>query len=288
MLELMNAHQLAAFGEADYTADDVRTWLTTPYVEVERDIRVLERDGRLIGYVDADPTRDEPPLWWCDLKIDPDVDAGEVVAELVGWLDERAGEGRLRIWTSADDVRIVGSLVELGFEPVRHSYRMEIDFDGPLREPSWPDAVTVRAATADDHPTVYGAVVEVWQDTNDPIDETFEEWAHWHVERDSYDPGLWFLAISGDELAGFSICRTDPVDPQAGYVSLLGVRRAWRRQGLGEALLLRSFDAFRERGLTRGTLGVDASSVTGATRLYERAGMRVYRDTVFFERPVRQ
>ena len=94
--------------------------------------------------------------------------------------------------------------------------------------------------------------------------------------------------MAGDELAGFSICRSDPVDPQAGYVNLLGVRRAWRRQGLGEALLLRSFEAFRQRGLTRGTLGVDASSVTGATRLYERAGMRVYRDTVFLERAVRE
>ena len=146
----------------------------------------------------------------------------------------------------------------------------------------------MRTATADDQRSVYDAVTEVWQDTNDPIDETFEEWAHWHVERDSYDPSLWFLAMAGEELAGFSICRSDPVDPQAGYVNLLGVRRAWRRQGLGEALLLRSFDAFRQRGLTRGTLGVDASSVTGATRLYERAGMRVYRDTVFLERAVRE
>jgi ribosomal protein S18 acetylase RimI-like enzyme len=94
--------------------------------------------------------------------------------------------------------------------------------------------------------------------------------------------------MAGDELAGFSICRSDPVDPQAGHVNLLGVRRAWRRQGLGEALLLRSFEAFRQRGLTRGTLGVDASSPTGATRLYERAGMRVYRDTVFLERPVQE
>ena len=139
-----------------------------------------------------------------------------------------------------------------------------------------------------DHRLLFDAFIEVWQDTNDPIDETFEEWAHWHVERDSYDPTLWFLAVAGDELAGFSLCRTDPVDPNAGYVSLLGVRRPWRRQGLGEALLLHSFTAFRERGLTRGTLGVDASSVTGATRLYERAGMRVYRDTVFLERAVRE
>ena len=288
MLELMNAHQLAAFGEADYTADDLRTWLTTPYVEVDRDLRVLERDGRLIGYVDADPTRDDPPLWWCDVKVHPDADAGEVVAELVAWLDERAVEGRLRVWTSEDDVRIVSAFDALGFEQIRHSYRMEIDLDDELRRPTWPAGISVRTAAADDHRLLFDAFIEVWQDTNDPIDETFEEWAHWHVERDSYDPTLWFLAVAGDELAGFSLCRTDPVDPNAGYISLLGVRRPWRRQGLGEALLLRSFAAFRERGLTRGTLGVDSSSVTGATRLYERAGMRVYRDTVFLERAVRE
>ena len=222
MLELMNAHQLAAFGEADYTADDLRTWLTTPYVVIERDIRVLERDGRLIGYADADPTREEPPIWWCDVKVDPDVDAGAVVGELVAWLEERAVEGRLRVWTSEDDARIVGAFAALGFEPVRHSYRMEIDLGDEPREPAWPSEITVRTATAEDHRSVYDAVVEVWRDTNDPIDDTFEEWAHWHVERDSYDPALWFLAVSGEELAGFSICRPDPVDPEAGYVSLLG------------------------------------------------------------------
>ena len=144
MLELMNAHQLAAFGEADDTAEDLRTWLTTPYVVVERDIRVLERDGRLIGYADVDATRDEPPLWWCDVKVAPDVDAGEVVAELVAWLEERAVEGRLRVWTSEDDARIVDAFDALGFEPVRHSYRMEIDLDDELREPAWPAEIAVR------------------------------------------------------------------------------------------------------------------------------------------------
>ena len=139
----------------------------------------------------------------------------------------------------------------------------------------------------DEHQLVYDAVFEVWQDTSDPMDETFDEWAHWMIRSDSFDPSLWFLAFAGDELAGFSLCRQDATDPNAGYVGTLGVRRPWRKQGLGEALLLHSFEAFRERGWTRGTLGVDASSPTGATRLYERAGMRVYRDTAFFERPVR-
>jgi mycothiol synthase len=107
------------------------------------------------------------------------------------------------------------------------------------------------------------------------------------TRAETFDPALWFLALAGDELAGFSICRQDINDPAAGHVELLGVRRPWRRQGLGEALLLHSFQAFRALGWTRGTLGVDASSPTGATRLYERAGMRVYRDTLFLERPRR-
>ncbi|MHB1244670.1 MAG: GNAT family N-acetyltransferase, partial [Gaiellaceae bacterium] len=187
MLELMNAHQLAAFGEADYTADDLRTWLTTPYVDVERDIRVLERDGRLIAYADADPTRDDPPLWWCDVKVAPGADAAEVVPELVAWLEQRAKEGRLRVWTSETDARIVDAFAAAGFEPVRHSYRMEIDLADAGRPPAWPDGVSVRTATDDDHRPVHAAVVEVWQDTNDPVDETLEEWSHRHVQRDSYD-----------------------------------------------------------------------------------------------------
>ena len=287
MLELMNAHQLAAFGEADATAEELRLWLTTPYVEVENDIRVLERDGRLIGYADVDATREEPPLWWCDVKVDPQADADEVVPALVSWLEERAERGRLRVWTSESDRRITDAYTALGFAPARHSYRMTIDLDGEPRQPAWPEGIGVRPAREDEHRLVFDAVVEVWRDTSDPIDETFDEWAHWTTRSETFDPSLWFLAFAGDELAGFSLCRQSPTDPNAGHVGTLGVRRPWRKQGLGEALLLHSFAAFRGRGWSRGTLGVDASSPTGATRLYERAGMRVYRDTAFFERPVR-
>jgi mycothiol synthase len=124
----------------------------------------------------------------------------------------------------------------------------------------------------------------VWLDASDPIEDTFDEWRHWTTKRDNFEPTLWFLALDGEDIAGFSLCRQDDTDPSAGYVAMLGVRRPWRRRGLGEALLLHAFAAFRARGYTRATLGVDASSPTGATRLYERAGMRVYRDTVFLER----
>ena len=287
MFELMNAHQLAAFGEPDVTVEELRLWLTAPSVDVERDICLLERDGRLVGYADVDPTDDEPPCWWCDLKIHPDVDAAAVTAELVAWLEERTGEGVLRVWTAAGDARGVDAFERLGFAPVRHSYRMEIDLSGDKHEPVWPSALSLRTVTDDDERLVYDLVKEVWLDASDPMDETFEDWQHWTTRSEAFDPSLWFLALDGDDVAGFSLCRQDQNDSNAGYVATLGVRRPWRRQGLGEALLLHSFREFRSRGYGRATLGVDASSPTGATRLYERAGMRAYRDTLFLERPVR-
>jgi ribosomal protein S18 acetylase RimI-like enzyme len=61
----------------------------------------------------------------------------------------------------------------------------------------------------------------------------------------------------------------------AGVAHLLGVRRAWRRRGLGLALLRDSFRRFRESGETVVALGVDTENATGAVRLYEHAGMRV-------------
>jgi mycothiol synthase len=284
ILALLNESQLATFGEADVTADELRTWLTTPTVVPERDIRLLEREGRLVGYADAE---EASTRWWCDVKIHPNADANTVVPELVAWLEQRVADGILRVWTGANDERMVGAFKRLGFAEHRHSYRMEIALGDAPREPTWPNGVAVRTFRPDEDRLAYDVTKEVWLDMSDPLEETFDEWRHWTTARDGFDPSLWFFAEAGDEIAGFSFCKQDDADAAAGYVGWLGVRRPWRRRGLGEALLLHSFAEFRKRGYGRATLGVDAASPTGATRLYERAGMRVYRDTVFLERPVR-
>jgi ribosomal protein S18 acetylase RimI-like enzyme len=59
-----------------------------------------------------------------------------------------------------------------------------------------------------------------------------------------------------------------------GWVATLGVRRPWRKRGLGLALLEHSFVELQRRGSRRVGLGVDAQNITGATRLYEKAGMQ--------------
>jgi len=48
------------------------------------------------------------------------------------------------------------------------------------------------------------------------------------------------------------------------------------------------FQRFYERGIPSVALGVDAANPTGATRLYESAGMSVIRNYVLFEKVLRE
>jgi mycothiol synthase len=140
---------------------------------------------------------------------------------------------------------------------------------------AWPDGIVVRAFQPGDERTFYGVHQEAFEDTWEPIRETYSEWAHWLLRPPDFMPELWFLALSGDEPAGIAICHRHTTRPELGWVRILGVRRAWRQRGLGEALLRHAFGEFSGRGLRGAGLGVDATSVTGANRLYERVGMCV-------------
>jgi mycothiol synthase len=284
ILEVLNAAARAADGEDEYSADGLRTWLNSPKVDPERDIRVAEEDGRLVGYADVDAQGEQPVTWWSDIRVHPGADAATVVSELMRWIEERTGTGRLRVWTPSKVRAVAEAYERLGLEPVRHSFRMAIEFDGEPEPPSWPPGVTVSTFEAGEERAVYDAFREAWLDTWAPEEEPYEEWAHWTVEREDFDPTLWFLARDGDEIAGFSLCRPSETREDTGFVNLLGVRRAWRRRGLGEALLRHSFVELYRRGFPRVALGVDAGSPTGATRLYERVGMQVVRRLDFYEK----
>jgi len=65
------------------------------------------------------------------------------------------------------------------------------------------------------------------------------------------------------------------------------VLRPWRRRGLALALLHHTFGEFYRRGKRRVGLGVDADSLTGALRLYEKAGMHPIRQYASFEKELR-
>ncbi len=56
---------------------------------------------------------------------------------------------------------------------------------------------------------------------------------------------------------------------------------------MGLAFLQHSFGEFYRRGKRKVSLGVDAENLTGALRLYEKAGMHVHRQFDTYEKEIR-
>jgi ribosomal protein S18 acetylase RimI-like enzyme len=119
-------------------------------------------------------------------------------------------------------------------------------------------------------------------------EETYEDFRHLLLDRPEFDPELWSLAWYGEELAGYLGAQEDAAeDPTRGYVALLGVRRTYRRRGIGEALLRHAFQALFRRGKRGCDLHVDADSLTGATGLYERVGITAHPRFALWEKELR-
>ena len=172
-----------------------------------------------------------------------------------------------------------------GYSPIHYEWRMEIKLENVPPLPVWPDGVELRSFVKAEH------AVAVWQAQNEAFrdhwgchDSTFENWSHGRLGRPDFDPALWMIAWDGDQVAGISL---NSFRMGVGWIGILGVRRSWRKKGLGLALLQHSFGEFHKRGMNTIGLGVDASNPTGATRLYQRAGMYVASEFVTYEKELR-
>ncbi len=172
-----------------------------------------------------------------------------------------------------------------GYAPVRFSWKMAIELDEAPPKSTLPEGIELRPFNEEAHAQlVYEAHEEAFSKNWGHAFIPFEEWKRRHIETSEYNPELWFVLWDGNEIAGYAVNHHKS---DAGYVSILGVRPAWRKRGLGLVLLNNTFSAFYARGTNKIGLAVDASSPTGATRLYKRAGMSVSSEYVSYERELR-
>lgn len=168
-----------------------------------------------------------------------------------------------------------------GYEDTRHFWRMEIQFNGPSPAPIWPEGIEIRRLDperdlADAVEAGSAAFSDHYGHVDTPLEERLERRRHRMASDPAYDPNLEFLAWDGGQIAG--VVYGTPQhgsDGTIGYIPTLGVLRPWRKRGLGLALLQHMLHIFQERGKRGVALHVDAQSLTGATRLYEKAGMHV-------------
>lgn len=254
----------AAFGDSRaLDADEVRSWLANADIKPEN-VRVLEIDGRVVGYGDVWPESD-------NLAID--VAAPGHWDVFFNWAEERAraaGVSQVRSYFVAGHEleRVVQAR---GYRYWRSSFTMEIE----LRERPPAVDLDVRTYGDQDGEPLREHLNQAF--SQDPFFSHVSQsnFREFFLKSRGFDPELWFLVWDGDELVGSSLTFPERFgDRGLGWVANLAVRSSHRRRGLGEGLLRHSFRALYDRGLRRVGLGVDAENPTGALRLYERAGMR--------------
>ena len=240
---------------------------------------LVEEDGELVAgaFAQLHGTRGV-----CAGTVDPSA-WGRGLGGLVAGLAEarlvEEGAARIHAWTIAGDTAADELLRGRGYREARRFWDMATELgDEPPPEP----AVPVEPFREEDARAFHAALEEAFADHWEHLPETFEEWWGRQRRRSNYDPSVWFVIRDGSEVV--AVTRNESEHAGGGYIGALGVRRAWRGRGYGQALLLHSFREFHRRGLRRVTLGVDAANATGATRLYESVGMHVELENVVWEK----
>ncbi|HKY54946.1 MAG TPA: GNAT family N-acetyltransferase [Anaerolineales bacterium] len=264
---------------------------------------VFAQDQFLVAFAECWLNQEPPVHPWIFGRVHPAHWGKGIGSYILTWAEDHA---RLALEKCEPDLRVaprsgaeahnkagLGLFEGRGWKHIRSFYRMVTDLASAPEVPSLPEGITVRPYNPErETEEVYRTFVDSFKDhfgfIEQPFEKGFAEFKHNLIEEPGYDPRFWFVAMDGNEMAGICICRReDPEDAEAGWVSELGVRRAWRKRGLGYTLLKHAFAAFHADGKKRAGLGVDADSLTGALKLYERAGMRVQRQFNQYEKEFR-
>jgi mycothiol synthase len=277
------------------TPDELKHEWETPGFHLEQDAYLVEAaDGRIAGYEEIN-NRYAHAILHTDGYVHPDFKGKGIGTALLRVVEQRARE---EMDLAKPDVRVsLRSMIDNrdpashelhkneGYQPLRYHWRMEIVLDGPPPQPKFPEGIEVRPFIKGEHD------IQVWQAQNESFrdhwgshDVPFEDWKRDKFGDPEFDPSLWVIAWDGEEVAGISLNR---YRMRIGWIRNLGVRRPWRKRGLGEALLLHSFGEFYRRGKNTIGLGVDAQNPTGATRLYQKVGMYPASEYVTYEKELR-
>lgn len=305
---MFNASAIDTAGTPQFHEEEFAADWQEPGFTLATDARIIvTADNQVVGSTDV---LFRPPyvrnfIW---ARVHPAYRGRGFGTLLTQWAEarirERIGEAPADARVTAGCQNIAGHhaattlLANLGYAHTRSFYSMKVEMAAPPPAPQWPTGITIRTMVAgQDELALYRAKDEAFRDhwgyVEGAFDEAFANWMHHLQHNPHHDPSLFFMAVTQDEsgaeqIAGYAFCEpTTADDPGMAWVDNLGVRRPWRRQGLALALLHHLFGEFYRRGIKKVGLGVDAGSLTGATRLYERAGMQVFRQYNSYEKELR-
>ncbi len=298
--DLINARAVAISGKPSVSVSDILMYWNDPERNLDdEDWLVVAPNGQIAAFMEL--YEYEPyTVFEVDFHVHAEFDARGIDRALLDLIEKRArremhrapdGERvALHAFASAQDTTTQQHLELAGFIHIRDHLRMLIDLaDRPT--PAIPDGITIRPMVRNqDERAIWQTADTAWIDHWGYAPMPFEEFRYFHFDsHESFDPSLLHLAVDGDQVAGVAICRAERAGMEnTGWISVLAVLREYRGRGIGQALLLHVFEDFARRGYANVGLGVDASSLTGADRLYRRVGMHEFSREYTYEKVLRE
>jgi len=251
-------------------AGEVASWVHNEELESYW-LRVLEVDGRIVGYGDIQIVEDEVAV---------DIAAPAHWETFCDWAEESArvsGARRVRVFLPAQH-QMEAALEGRGYRLWRSSYTMEVALDGdPPRSSRLPRPLQLRRYRPEDEEALRAALNDAFVDDPFHHEVTAVYFREFFLRARRCDPSLWLLAWNGHELTGLLLADPERAgEHDLAWINSLGVRPRWRRRGIADALLRTALQDLHARGLRRVGLSVDAEN-PGALRLYKRVGMNVVR-----------
>jgi GNAT superfamily N-acetyltransferase len=172
-----------------------------------------------------------------------------------------------------------------GFSLCRVFHEMRVTLTEPPTVPALPTGLRLRAfVPGQDERAVFDTIEAAFADHWNHAPRQYDEWLA-RKQREGVNPALWLLVEAED--GSIPAVSLGSMREDHGYISIVGTLRAWRGKGLASALLKASFGAFWERGMRTVALGVDSQNPTGATRVYEAAGMRAVVSATIYQKILR-
>ena len=300
--ELVNAAMKANGIPHRLSLAQITSWLDHPTnLDLAADLLFAEVNGRVVAYTEGSWEQDNDggrnyEVWG---QVHPDWQRRGLGTTLLRWTEERQRrvaathpkvEKRLQSWANEAEAGRIALLEGHGYEIVRYDYEMERQNIDDIQPLPLPPGIELRPALEEHMRAIWETEVEVFRDHWGSVDDSE---ANFERKRDDprRDMSLWVIAWEGERIVGMVVNRIDhdanaELGLRRGWINSVGVRRAWRRQGIARALVAESLRVLRDAGMTSAGLGVDAENPHGALGVYEVSGFKVVRTDMVYRKPL--
>jgi mycothiol synthase len=275
---------------------ELRATYLEPFPGWVREVQLWEVGDQLVGLAGLvyPEERVGDAVAYLQPRIHPEVEAAVVGSAIVAWAEAEAmarlGKGvTLQVSVRREAPELTRVLESLGYRLERVFDRMERSIDEPL--PTAPAAAGYGV-----RPLLGEAEVDAWLSL---YDASFQDHYDFQpMNRDArvqdmrgeeYLPEFDLVAVDPEgSLAAFSwtIRKSGDGGAVRWHVHYVGTAREHRRRGLASNLLAETIARIGALGGGTIELDVDATSETGANRVYERLGFRVVSGALVYRRMI--